>query len=225
MFTGLIRELGTVERVTRAGGLIRLSVFAPKTAADARRLDSVAVNGVCLSVVTAGRQGFAFEIIPETARLTTLGRLRPGDAVNLEPSLTLTDRLGGHFLFGHVDGVGIVSERRVRGGETILTIRLEPGLRRFLVPKGPVALEGVSLTVGQELSGSAFSVHLIPETHRQTTLGALQRGDRVNLEIDYLAKLVWQFTPPRGAGFTGSGNSAAAARRPGRAGRIPARRR
>ena len=200
MFTGIIQELGTVIQVKRSDGLIRLGIEAPKTAARVQHLDSVAVNGVCLSVVDRDGQAMAFEVIPETARLTTLGRLRRGDRVNLEPSLGLLDRLGGQLLFGHVDGIGIIAQRRQRAGEIVLTVRLAPALRKFLVSKGPIAVDGVSLTVGQALTASTFTVHLIPETLRQTTLKSLGAGDRVNVEIDYLAKLVHQFVQSRRRG-------------------------
>ena len=192
MFTGIIRELGTVDRVERATGLIRLSVYAPKTAQRLEPMESVAVHGVCLSVVAIRRRAISFELIPETQRLTTLSTLRSGDRVHLEPSLSLTDRLGGHLLLGHVDGLGTVAARRQRSGELVLDIRVPSGLRTFLVPKGPVAINGVSLTVGG-VRASTFAVHLIPETLRRTTLGCLEAGDRVNIELDYVAKLVHHF--------------------------------
>ena len=130
-------------------------------------------------------------------RVTTLGALRRGEPVHLEPSLTLTDRLGGQLLFGHVDGVGTITRRRPLAGEVGLEIRVGPRLRRLLVPKGPVAVDGVSLTVGERLTASTFSVHLIPETLRQTTLRRLAAGDRVNIELDYFAKLIRQFLRTR----------------------------
>jgi len=193
MFTGIIRETGTILRVERANGVARLTVHAPKTASRVGRLESVAVHGVCLSVVDVRRQAMLFEVIPETLRLTTLGGVRSGARVHLEPSLSVTDRLGGQILFGHVDGLGTVVRRRQRAGELVLELRVPAALRKFLVAKGPVAVDGVSLTVGESPSASTFRVHLIPETLRQTTLGARAVGDRVNLELDYLAKLVHQF--------------------------------
>lgn len=200
MFTGIVRELGTVMRVERPDGLARLSVHAPQTASRVGRLESVAVNGVCLSVVDVRRHAMVFEVIPETQRLTTLGSLRSGARVHLEPSLSVTDRLHGHILFGHVDGVGTVVRRRERPGELVVEIRAAPQLRRFLVAKGPVAVDGVSLTVGHSPTASTFTVHLIPETLRQTTLGLRAAGDRVNIELDYLAKLVHQFLSHRTGG-------------------------
>lgn len=192
MFTGIIQEIGTVAKLERANGLVGLAVHAPKTASCVQRLESVAVNGVCLSVVDLRRETLLFEVIAETRRLTTVGLLRRGDRVNLEPSLSLSDRLSGHIVLGHVDGVGRVITRRQRAGELVLEIRVVPGLRSLLVPKGPVAVDGVSLTVGGTLGASTFTIHLIPETLRQTTLASRKVGDRVNLEADYLAKLVRQ---------------------------------
>ena len=193
MFTGIIRELGTVARVERSKGFMRLTIQASKVASSVQVLESVAVNGVCLSVVSQREGTMTFEIIPETQHLTTLARLRPGERVNLEPSLRLVDRLSGHLVFGHVDGVGTIKKRRESPGELALHVRVTQALNRFLVPKGAVALDGVSLTIGQTLRDSIFTVHLIPETLRHTTLGACQVGDCVNVELDYFSKLTWQF--------------------------------
>ena len=190
MFTGIIQEQGTVVVVERSRGLVRLAVEASQTAARVRPLESVAVNGVCLSAISVKPPVIQFEIIPETQDVTTLGALRRGARVNLEPSLLLTDRLNGHVVLGHVDGVGKVVESRQVAGERILEIRVAPELRQQLVSKGPVTLDGVSLTVGRTLTRSTFAVHLIPETLRQTTLATKTAGERVNIEIDYLAKLV-----------------------------------
>lgn len=193
MFTGIIQELGTMVGMSRSKGVARLTLDAPRTAARVQRLESVAINGVCLSVVAVRRHTMAFELIPETQRLTTLRRLRAGCQVNVEPSLTIADRLNGHLLFGHVDGLGTIVDRRQEQGELILTVRVAPSLRRSLVPKGPIAVDGVSLTVGRRLTASTFGVHLIPETLRQTILGRLAVGDHVNIELDYFSKLVFQF--------------------------------
>ena len=193
MFTGIIRELGTVDRVERATGLVRLAIYAPKIAPRLEPMESVAVHGVCLTVAGIRRRIIVFDVIPETQRLTTLGALRSGDRVHLEPSLTLSDRLGGHLLLGHVDGLGTIAKRRQRSGELVLDVRVPPGLRTFLIPKGPVAINGVSLTVGGALGGSTLAVHLIPDTLRRTTLGELEEGNQVNVEFDYIAKLVRHF--------------------------------
>ena len=196
MFTGIIRELGTIERVERANGLVRFAVYAPKIAPRLEPMESVAVDGVCVTAVAIRRRAIVFEVIPETQRLTTLGGLRSGSRVHLEPSLSLVDRLGGQLLLGHVDGLGTVVTRRQRAGEQVVDIRVPPRLRTFLVPKGPVAINGVSLTIGGVV-GSMFAVHLIPETLRRTTLGSLEAGDRVNVELDYVAKLVHHFCAGR----------------------------
>lgn len=197
MFTGIIREVGTVERLARAGGVAQLAVRAPRTTAAVDLLESVAINGVCLSVVGRRQGCLVFEVIPETLRATALGALRPGTPVHVEPSLSVSDRLNGHLVFGHVDGTGTIARRQQRDGELVLTVRVEPRLRALLVPKGPVAVDGVSLTVGPALGPRTFTLHLIPETLRQTVLGARRVGARVNIELDYLAKLVRQFLRSR----------------------------
>jgi len=190
MFTGIVREIGTIEGVRRAGGIARLTVRAPKTAAHVKPLESVAVHGVCLTATRVGRGVMEFEVVPETGRRTTLGALRPGARVHLEPSMGITDRLHGHFVFGHVDGTGRVLRRRAVRGEQVLWIRVPAALRGLLVPKGAIAINGVSLTVGAAVRGTTCAVHLIPETLRRTALGAIRPGDAVNVEADYLAKLV-----------------------------------
>jgi riboflavin synthase len=197
MFTGIVQELGTVARVERPKGLVRLIIDAPKTASRVTRLESVAVNGVCLSVIHVNGSAMTFEVIQETQHLTTLGLLHSGDRVNLEPSLSVTDRLNGHFLFGHIDGLGSLVRLRRLPSELVLEIRVPAGLRKFLVRKGPVAVDGVSLTVGDIPTASTFTVHLIPETLRQTMLRSRRVGDRVNIELDYIAKLVSQFLRSR----------------------------
>ena len=200
MFTGIVHEVGTVVGVERSRQLVRLTVAAPKTAARLESLDSVAVHGVCLTVIERAQGAMRFEVIPETQQVTTLGTIRRGDRVHLEPSLRLCDRLGGHVLLGHVDGTGTILTRQERGGALVWRLRVAQALRRLLVPKGPVALDGVSLTVGGALTGATVTVHLIPETLRQTTFAARRVGDRVNIELDYLAKLVRHFLHQRSTG-------------------------
>lgn len=192
MFTGIVQELGTVAAVTRGREVDRLTVQAFKTAAGLQVGESVAVNGVCLSAVRVRDGSLTFETVPETRRLTTLGALAVGERVNLERSLSLSDRLNGHLVLGHVDGIGRVMRRRTRAGEVALDIRVDRSLRRYLVPKGPVTVDGVSLTLGAALSPGGFSIFLIPETLRKTTLHLRAAGDSVNLEVDYIAKLILQ---------------------------------
>lgn len=190
MFTGLIRELGVITRLRNGGGLLRLELSAPRLAARVGVLESVAVNGVCLTVTRAQAGRLEFEMIPETRQRTALARLRRGDQVHLEPSLTLADRLNGHLVLGHVDGVGRVISRRQRPGMLVVTVQADAAVRRWLVPKGPITVDGVSLTVGPGVRGGRFMLFLIPETLKRTTLGERRAGDLVNLEADYLAKLV-----------------------------------
>lgn len=180
VFTGIVRELGTVEE---AGA--RLRVRATETAAATGVGDSVAVNGVCLTTVATEDGVLAFDVVPETLRRSTLGRLREDTQVNVEPALRVGEALGGHFVQGHVDGVGRVTDVTAEGVE----IEVPPELLRYLAEKGSVAVEGVSLTVAA-LGEESFSVALVPHTRQATTLGALAPGDEVNLELDILAKYI-----------------------------------
>jgi riboflavin synthase len=190
MFTGIVEERGRV----RSAGPDRLEVACRAVAIDARVGDSIGVNGVCLTAVEADDGGLAFDLSPETVKRTTLGDLAEGDPVNLERPVTLATRLGGHLVQGHVDGVGEVEEV-VPDGEAgaRMRIRAPDGLDRYLVEKGSVAVDGVSLTVAG-IEGSRFEVALIPHTLDATTLGARGPGDRVNLETDVLAKYVERLT-------------------------------
>lgn len=197
MFTGLITEQGTISTVRRAGGIVRLTIHAPRTAPRLAIGESVAINGVCLSVVSTRRGMLTFEAIQETQRLTNLGRLAAGDRVNVEPSLTLSDRLNGHLVLGHIDGLGRIRRRAQQAGEVVVEIQVSRDLRRSLVPKAPIAVDGVSLTVGGRLTPTTLTVFLIPETMRKTTLGGCRVGDAVNIEVDYVAKLIAQFAKPR----------------------------
>jgi riboflavin synthase len=188
MFTGLIEEVGAVEEVARRDGL-RLAVRASRVLEELSRGDSVAVSGPCLTVedVEAGR--FWASLLPETAHATMLGGARPGTRVNLERPVRLGGRLGGHLVSGHVDGVAEVVSVQERGETRLVEILCPAGLESYLVDRGSVALDGVSLTVRQP-SGRRFSVALIRETLSTTTLGSLRAGDRVNIETDLLAKHV-----------------------------------
>ena len=192
MFTGIVESLGRVESFEDG----RLEVRAGVVAHDAALGDSISVNGVCLTV--AGRDGdvLGFDLAEETLRRTSLGGLEPGSPVNLERPVTLATRLGGHVVQGHVDGVGRVRSIRPAGGGREVTIEVPGGLARYLVEKGSVAVDGVSLTVAA-LEDGAFSVSLIPHTLAVTTLGERTEGDPVNLEVDVLAKYVERLTHPR----------------------------
>jgi riboflavin synthase len=189
MFTGIVRELGTVEAVREENGGMRLSVRAPATAEAARVGDSVSVNGVCLTAVAAVHGALVFDVVPETLRRSSLGRLEPGAAVNVEPALRAGEPLGGHIVQGHVDGVGRVRAVAPEGEGVRLEIDAAPELLRYCVEKGSITVEGVSLTVAG-LRDDGFAVTLIPHTLEVTTLGSLEGGDDVNLEVDVLAKYV-----------------------------------
>jgi riboflavin synthase len=185
MFTGIVRELGRVEAVERAEQGVRLRVRAPETAGGASAGDSVSVNGVCLTVTESGDGVLAFDAVPETLRRSTLGKLEEGGDVNVEPALEAGDPVGGHFVQGHVDGVGRVHRVTEEG----LEIEAGPEILRYCVEKGSIAVEGVSLTIAA-LGEGAFTVALVPHTREVTTLGRLAEGDELNLEVDMLAKYV-----------------------------------
>jgi riboflavin synthase len=185
MFTGIVRELGQVEAVEPRGDGVRLRIAAPGTASGSSIGDSVAVNGVCLTVTEASNGSLGFDAVPETLQRSTLGRLEEGAGVNVEPALQAGDLMGGHFVQGHVDGVGRV--RRVT--DEGLEIEAPRELMRYCVEKGSIAVEGVSLTIAR-LGEDGFSVALVPHTREVTTLGRLSDGDELNLEVDVLAKYV-----------------------------------
>jgi riboflavin synthase len=185
MFTGLVRELGRVEGVEETSDGVRLRVRGPATAATASVGDSVSVSGVCLTVVEAADEVLAFDAVPETLRRSTLGSLAAGATVNVEPALQAGDLIGGHFVQGHVDGVGRVRRVTPEG----LEIETSAEILRYCVEKGSIAVEGVSLTIAA-LNESGFSVALVPHTKQATTLGSVAEGDPVNLEVDMLAKYV-----------------------------------
>jgi riboflavin synthase len=189
MFTGLVQTLATIAFVHAEPPGKRLGVCAPSVTATARVGDSIAVNGCCLTVVEIAGETLAFEAGPETLRRTNLGELTPGGQVNLEASLRMGDALGGHFVTGHIDGVGTVAERHDDGAWTTIWFACAADLSRQMTSKGSVAVDGVSLTL-VDVERERFSVQLIPHTLSVTTLGLRQVGDRVNLETDLLAKYV-----------------------------------
>jgi riboflavin synthase len=188
MFTGIVQELGRVVARSEAAGGARLSLSG-ELLRDTDAGDSVATNGVCLTVVERDGDVVTFDVMGETLRRTTLGALDGGSPVNLELAVTPTTRLGGHVVQGHVDGVGTVVDREHTDRWDVVTVRLPEGLARYVVEKGSICLDGVSLTV-VSVSGSDIVVSLIPETLRRTTLGAAQVGGLVNVEVDVLAKYV-----------------------------------
>ncbi len=194
MFTGLIREIGTV--VSREGGAegVRLTIEAPAVAAGAQPGDSVAIDGVCLTVVAAHGDELAFDAVPETLDRSSLGTLDQGSRVNLEPALRAGEPLGGHYVQGHVDGVGSVRSVEAEGDGKRIWFDAPSELLRYVVEKGSIAVLGTSLTVAAVDEGG-FAVALIPHTLGATTLGELEPEDRVNLEADVLAKYVEKLLP------------------------------
>jgi riboflavin synthase len=188
MFTGLIADLGRIEELHAGEDGARLRI-ATALAGELHEGDSVAVDGVCLTATAVDDGGFATEAMPETLQRSSLGGLSEGDAVNLELALRAADRLGGHVVQGHVDGTGTVASIQPEGISRVVEIEAEPELTRYLVEKGSVAVDGVSLTVSS-LGEDTFAVSLIPETLARTTLGALAPGSTVNIEVDVLAKHV-----------------------------------
>ena len=189
MFTGLVAELGTVQRLARQGNSYHLTVGAKKVLENLKIGDSVAVNGACLTVVRMDDSGFTADVMPETVRLTNIGSLQPGSKVNLERTLRLCDGLDGHIVSGHVEGLGTIYEQRPEGIAVVVTIATPPELLKYIIKKGSIAIDGISLTV-TEVTDTSFSVSLIPHTAKETTLGLKKVGDSVNLETDILGKYV-----------------------------------
>jgi len=188
VFTGLVHAVGRVLSVGRAGEGVRVTVATP-LGGELRDGDSIAVNGVCLTATAAGPSSFAAEVMNETLARTSLRSVHPGDGVNLELALRAGDRLGGHVVQGHVDALGTVLAAAPDGFARRLTIEAPPDLLRFVVGRGSIAVDGVSLTVA-ELDAGSFTVSLIPETLKRTNLGEAAQGSNVNLEVDVLAKYV-----------------------------------
>jgi len=199
MFTGIVEETGRVRAIEVAGRTGRLDIGATLVLEGAAVGSSVAVNGACLTVVRRDADGLCFELGPETLARTALGRLEPGDMVNLERPLKFGGPLGGHLVLGHVDGVGAVQEiTRVESTTRVRIGLFGPELLPLMIPQGSVAVEGVSLTVAR-LDGLAFEVMLIPHTLAATTLGRLVRGQAVNIEADVIGKYVLRSAALRGA--------------------------
>ena len=188
MFTGLVADLGTVSGV-EAGGEGRRLLIESDLTGELAEGDSVAVNGVCLTATTISGRAFTADVMHETLRRSSLAGVAPGSRVNLELPLRAHDRLGGHFVQGHVDGVGTIAALEEDGFSRVVTIEAPPGLLRYVVEKGSIAVDGVSLTVAS-VTEDTFAVSLIPETLERTNLGAAAPGTPVNLEVDVLAKYV-----------------------------------
>ncbi len=196
MFTGIVEELGVVETLVDQEDAVRLTVRGPHVMADARLGDSIAVNGCCLTVAERDQETFTADVMRETLEKTSLGELGAGDRVNLERAVTPQTRLGGHIVQGHVDGTGEILARRPSEHWEVVEIGLPAAVARYLVAKGSITVDGISLTV-VDVDDSSFTVSLIPETLARTTLGLKRVGDRVNLEVDVVAKYVERLLAPR----------------------------
>lgn len=197
MFTGLVEELGVVRGVARGADSARIHIEAKLILEDMKTGDSIAVNGVCLTSVEFGRGHFMADVMAETLSKTNLAHLRPGDRVNLERALRLGDRLGGHLVSGHIDGVGTITRRERHDIATLITISAPPRMMKYIIKKGSVAIDGTSLTVVDFTEGS-FQVSLIPHTAHMTTLGFKKAGDTVNLEGDLVGKYIERLIRFRG---------------------------
>ena len=199
MFTGLVSAIGVVRQASRRAGGTRLGIEAGDLATELAEGDSVAVNGVCLTATAIDGPTFSADVMAETLDRSSLEPLAQGDRVNLELPLRAADRLGGHIVQGHVDGVGEVRSIAPDGFARLLEIAADPALLRYVVEKGSIAVDGVSLTVAA-IAADSFTVSLIPETLERTTLGSVELGRRVNLEVDVLAKYVEKLASGRSAG-------------------------
>ena len=189
MFTGLVAELGTVKNLIRMGESYHLTVGAKKVMHNLKIGDSMATNGVCLTVVKLTEDEFTVDVMPETARLTNIGQLRAGDRVNLERTLRPVDGLDGHIVSGHVEGLGTIISERPDGIAKVVSFEAPVNLLKYIIPKGSITIDGISLTVTQ-VTQNGFSVSLIPHTAKETTLGFKSVGDKVNLETDIIGKYV-----------------------------------
>ena len=188
MFTGIIQAIGEVVGLQQRGGDVRLRIRTGKLdLSDVAMGDSIAVNGVCLTAVELPGDGFVADVSRETLSLTSLGRLKPGSAVNLEKALTLATRLGGHLVSGHVDGLGTVIERHDDARSVRFTIEAPEELARYIAHKGSITVDGTSLTVNA-VSGRRFELNIVPHTLQETIMGDYQAGTRVNLEVDLIAR-------------------------------------
>ncbi len=189
MFTGIIEETGSVVSFTKGNNAWKLQIAARAVLEGVALGDSIAINGCCLTVTAFDREFIWFDLLEETHRLTNIGKLAPGSAVNLERSLRFGGKMGGHFVTGHIDGLGVIEVLEQRGNDYYLRVHAPAGCGRHLIHKGSIAIDGISLTVA-EVEGDCFAVWLIPTTMAVTNLGTRTAGDHVNLEFDMLGKYV-----------------------------------
>jgi riboflavin synthase len=189
MFTGIVEEMGAVTLMEKTLAGLRMTILAQTVMGDLRIGDSVSVNGICLTVVSKGEQDFSVDVSPETLLVTTLGQLTPGAPVNLERPMKLNERIGGHLVAGHVDGVGTIRIRQQEGNAIHFTIEAPSAILRYCVLKGSITVDGISLTIN-DVTQHGFTIAVIPHTAKVTTLGLKQVNDSVNLEADLIGKYV-----------------------------------
>jgi len=200
MFTGIIEGLGTVAKLRSSGRGKRLVVTTDLELKEIKIGDSIAVNGACLTVVMMSATRFEADLSPETLSRTTFNKVKTGDRVNLERALRLSDRLDGHLVSGHIDGIGTLSGRESDDNAIIITIAVTETLSRYMIPKGSVSVDGISLTIN-DCSRDRFSVSIIPHTSKLTTLGFKKKGEAVNIETDMIGKYVERFVQATDGGF------------------------
>ena len=201
MFTGIIEEMGTVRRLNQSPNRCELELSASKVLEGTQIGDSIAVNGVCLTVIRLGEEHFTADVMPETLRRSNLGQLKPGSKVNLERAMAANGRFGGHIVAGHIDGTGKILAMQPEGNAVLVTISATPELLRYVVEKGSIAIDGISLTVAK-VSHTDFTVSLIPHTGEETTLLKHRPGEIVNLETDIIGKYVDKLMQPKSGGVT-----------------------
>ncbi len=192
MFTGIIEEIGVIKKIKKGSVSGTITVLAHKIMSDVNAGDSISVNGVCLTAVNVTHQGFTADVMAETLRRTSLGDLTEGSEVNLERAMPMNGRFGGHIVSGHIDGTGIISEFKREENAVWVTIETTPKILHYIIEKGSVAIDGISLTVA-EVCDKKFKVSIIPHTNEETTLLKKKKGDKINLENDLIGKYVERF--------------------------------
>ncbi|WP_110926152.1 riboflavin synthase [Bacillus massiliglaciei] len=189
MFTGIIEEIGIVKAVKKGQNSLVLDIGSEKITEDVHLGDSIAVNGVCLTVTSFSKRSFTADVMPETVKASSISRLKPGSSVNLERAMSAQGRFGGHFVSGHIDGTGTIIKTERSANAVYYHIQLDKGLGRYCIPKGSIAVDGTSLTIFG-IEGDRLMVSLIPLTHQDTVLGQKQAGDIVNIEADMIGKYI-----------------------------------
>lgn len=187
MFTGIVEELGQIKKIASRSGVTLLEIKAKEVLAGTKIGDSIAVNGACLTVISIGNNSLSFEVIDTTRKNTNIGLLKIGQAVNLERSLKVGDRVSGHFVSGHIDCLGLVRRKALRNGSVEFEISIPPAFMRYCLPKGSIALDGISLTLAN-VRANIFNVGIIPHTLKNTTLNFKGPSDKLNVEFDILVK-------------------------------------